>query len=1052
MVKPITHGIKLLLVTLLLLLVSLMMFMASGPKQIPWLKPVIEKALSGKNSLYRVTIADAVIDWRSLERLGSIRLTRVEWESLDGQVFATLPEIDATLSLPHMLVGRAALRSVTLNEPRLFLVRDEQGEIKLGLEEDRAVLTLKQLMAPMLADDDDDRDTKMVRLPFKRFAIENAYMQMKDVASGGTLVSSPFTIRVGRDYSGAYAAISMPFVLEDEKSRKSTSHYIDGSAQWTRITGESIAHLQFDKVPGYLACMFTSCDPVKKVDGEFSGKVDLGFGKNFKLKDADITMNTTNSIIDAPEYFAEPLDIKKGYLSARVTDRAKQWVLNELNLKLKDTNFAAKGNAMKHTEGWSAQINAEAGPVPMKKLYKYWPVFLAPESREWVTTNIVAGVGRKATLAVTLQPKDFKQEVFPDHFLVSEIDAENLTINYLPGFPPVKKVNGHVKFTGMTMDARPTSGEVLTGTKVIGGSVSIPDLNAPSTPMKVDLNVTGPARDVATILAQEHFPFEDALQLNPEKIQGDVQGNIKLGFDAFSGKPAGQIDLDKVSYDIDAILKGIRQPKLWGQLDLQALDGTLSTTKSRFEFNGTTTIDDTNLKLSAVQAKEGPMKVNVNGTLGQKQFASVGLPALPEVKSGKAVIDAELQVKGEQTSVHHADIDLTDLELDVPQISWTKDRGVKGSLKVKQWDGHALSPNAYSVVVRADDLKADGEIATKDGEVAYVNVPNLRTNLNDFSLKYELKDKVDIVNLKGKRLDASAAYAREENSLLQDFPHIDLNVDMDEFVLTRTSPITQLKGSLNCRKRCTTANISGRAGNSSFVANIGTSEGARRFTLSTGDAGDFLKALDITDRVYKGALNFAGTYDDTQEDAPLNARFIIEKFNVKNSEILGRLLSIGSLTGLGNALTGEGIYFDKLAASMRILKGKVTVSDGKASGSSIGITIEGVLDTSTTLLNMKGVIVPANWINGFVGKIPIIGMLAGGSDEGLVAFRYSVDGKYSDPQVSVNPLSGFTPGFLRNIFNIFDQPPPDELKDVEPESLPQMEKEESLVPQNSKRP
>jgi hypothetical protein len=89
---------------------------------------------------------------------------------------------------------------------------------------------------------------------------------------------------------------------------------------------------------------------------------------------------------------------------------------------------------------------------------------------------------------------------------------------------------------------------------------------------------------------------------------------------------------------------------------------------------------------------------------------------------------------------------------------------------------------------------------------------------------------------------------------------------------------------------------------------------------------------------------------------------------------------------------------------------------------------------------MKGVIVPANWINGFVGKIPIIGMLAGGSDEGLVAFRYTVDGKYSEPDVSVNPLSGFTPGFLRNIFGIFDAPPPEELKDVQPEAYPSEKK------------
>lgn len=1058
MVKPITHAFKLLLTVLALLLVIVMMFMAAGPKRIEWLKPMIEKALEGRNSPFRVNVGEVVLDWGTFKRLGTVRLSRVEWQNPDGQVFATLPELDATLSLPYLLIGNVSLRSITIDGPRLFLVRDEEGIVRLGLEESRALLTLDEFIAPMMAPHDDDEDTndkllsdnKMVRLPFKRLAIENAYMQMKDAKTGTTLISSPFSIRMGRDFSGAYGAISMPFVLEEEKTKKATKHYIDGSAQWSRTTNEATAHVQFDKMPGHLPCTFTSCGPVKNVEGEFSGKISLGFGRNFRLKNADIVVDTLNSKLDIPEYFAEPLDIKKGFMSARVTERGKHFVLNELNLKLRDTNFMGHGNAIKHREGWSAQINAEAGPVPMKKLYKYWPLTMAPESRKWVTTEISDGLARKATLQVTLQPQDFKQEHFPDHFLLSEIDAENLTVNYLPGFPPVKGAHGHVKFTGETMDASVSSGTVLTGTKVAGSRVYIPNLNAPSTPMEAHLQVSGPARDAATLLALEHFKFEDALQLNPEALGGDVEGHLKLGFEAFSGNTDGAINFDKVTYDIDGILKGLNQKKLWGKMDLQALDGTLKTTNSNFEFNGTSTVDDTSLKLSATQKSGGHMQVKVGGTLGQKEFASVGLPDMPEVKSGKAAVDAELEVGSDDTIIKRADIDLSDLELDVPQISWKKARGIKGNMSVRQLTESSYAPHAYKVSVKADDLSAEGEFAaTPKNELAYVSVPKVKTAKNDFSLRYEEKNETDHVTLKGKRLDASGSYAREENSLLEDFPAIDLNVDMGEFILSEAAPIRDLKGYLTCDKiRCSSANFSGLTGSSHFSATIGPVAGQRRFELKAGDAGDFLKALDITDRVFNGTLEMAGNYDDAQNPAPLNARLIIQKFNLKNSEILGKLLSVGSLTGIANTLTGQGIYFDKLAATLISNKGKILVKEGKANGSSIGITIEGGLDTSTTNMNMKGVIIPANWLNSFVGKIPVIGMLAGG-DEGLVAFRYSVDGKYSDPQVSVNPLSGLTPGVLRNIFNVFDAPPPEELKDVKPEEFP-IEERDALVPKRKK--
>jgi len=34
-----------------------------------------------------------------------------------------------------------------------------------------------------------------------------------------------------------------------------------------------------------------------------------------------------------------------------------------------------------------------------------------------------------------------------------------------------------------------------------------------------------------------------------------------------------------------------------------------------------------------------------------------------------------------------------------------------------------------------------------------------------------------------------------------------------------------------------------------------------------------------------------------------------------------------------------------------------------------------------------------------------------------------VDGPANDPSISINPVSALTPGFLRDIFNVFDRTP-----------------------------
>jgi hypothetical protein len=61
--------------------------------------------------------------------------------------------------------------------------------------------------------------------------------------------------------------------------------------------------------------------------------------------------------------------------------------------------------------------------------------------------------------------------------------------------------------------------------------------------------------------------------------------------------------------------------------------------------------------------------------------------------------------------------------------------------------------------------------------------------------------------------------------------------------------------------------------------------------------------------------------------------------------------------------------------------------------------------------------VPVDTFNKIVAAIPLIGdALTGGSRGGFLGATYSVAGATNDPQVSVNPLSVFAPGFLRNLF------------------------------------
>jgi hypothetical protein len=321
----------------------------------------------------------------------------------------------------------------------------------------------------------------------------------------------------------------------------------------------------------------------------------------------------------------------------------------------------------------------------------------------------------------------------------------------------------------------------------------------------------------------------------------------------------------------------------------------------------------------------------------------------------------------------------------------------------------------------------DFNLSQKSGEVLKLAVKARASEQNktesagnDFSLEYQ-SGEVPVVRVRGKRIDATQSYGGANNGLLGNFPALSLDIEIGELLLSAASPLRDVVGKLYCTKqRCESADVKAKTPQGDIKASIATVGGVRKLLLTSTDAGSFLKALDVTERMTKGSLELRGAYDDKKTPPQFNGRLFIKEFTLKNSQILGRILSIGSLTGLSNALTGDGIAFEKLAVNVTSQSGVAVLDKGAANGAAIGITVGGKVDTNSSSLDLKGVVVPAYALNSILGKIPVIGVLAGGADEGLIAVNYTVTGTYSDAKVGVNPLSALTPGFLRGIFSIFD--------------------------------
>jgi hypothetical protein len=195
----------------------------------------------------------------------------------------------------------------------------------------------------------------------------------------------------------------------------------------------------------------------------------------------------------------------------------------------------------------------------------------------------------------------------------------------------------------------------------------------------------------------------------------------------------------------------------------------------------------------------------------------------------------------------------------------------------------------------------------------------------------------------------------------------------------------------------------------------------RTLSVTSADAGATIAALDISSHVRGGTIAFNGRYDDTDPKSPLKGKLEIRNFRLEGAPVVAKVLSVASLTGIVDVLRGQGIDFTRFDSNVTFVGGSVYTDDLLAHGSALGFTAKGNVNLKDKTLDLQGTIVPAYSLNSVLGNIPLLGsIIAQGG--GVFAANYRMRGSVDNPDVSVNPLSTLAPGFLRNLFNVFQSP------------------------------
>ena len=139
----------------------------------------------------------------------------------------------------------------------------------------------------------------------------------------------------------------------------------------------------------------------------------------------------------------------------------------------------------------------------------------------------------------------------------------------------------------------------------------------------------------------------------------------------------------------------------------------------------------------------------------------------------------------------------------------------------------------------------------------------------------------------------------------------------------------------------------------------------------------------------------------------------IYDFKLKELPLLTKILTLASLQGIADILSGEGIRFSEFEMNFKNKGNLMTIEEIYAIGPAISILMDGYVEKNK-LISLRGTLVPATTINKFIGSLPVLGKILVGSKtgEGVFGVSFKIKGPPKKLETSVNPIKTLTPRFI----------------------------------------
>ena len=807
---------------------------------------------------------------------------------------------------------------------------------------------------------------------------------------------------------------------------------------------------------------------IEGVSANFQGNVDYTLSADGRLKTATALLSSDKLAINHTSLFRKAVNLDNIFTELYFDAASQQITLERLSLLHQNGTIEIGGDVFLEDIA-TFDITLKTGAFSRADVESFWPVPVAPRTYEWVQKNVSGGRLLQADLHLSTNLRELfereKNQALPEDALLLDLRLADGRVTILKGWPPLDIANAQIALRGKSFEATMDAGQMqlpptphtiqnpeaqtnnaLANSEMgnlTAGHLFIADYRATGVPAQIGFSGRGEIRRILALLQKPPLNLLRGTLLDSDSIDGFASADVKLNFPLFRSLAADK----SVNFEVVAHSDKIDMLVPIGAYQVKQSTVDMQLNNERLIMNGAGKVNEVGFEfyyqrpLNADIAQSKPERLTLTGQLVPQDMVRLGQSWIGRRFEGTA--DVTLTADGSvfKPANLRVDADFTGAKLTPVPLAFEKPAGVGGRVLASVVNDEKGAPQRINFDVQIDNeqpvrgiLQLNGKLVT-ELEMSKLNLgrtKNLQLKVNthdglrhlhieadDFDMRKLLS--YGNKNVKIKRtpfvypfdfLGENYAVEVRVNQAYGDYGEILHNL---QFLLNSKDGRyerarlqgsfddgTELIGSLN------------RAG-----------ETLRQYHFQSENGSNVFRLFGAAKNVEGGVLSVQGDIFDNKVNnkgqvITGTGQFNMLDFRTKKVPLLARLFSLVSVQGLIDTLSGEGIKFRKAEFGFGLKNSILTIDEGRMNGAAIGLTMHGDIDINTAEIDLGGNVIPAFSLNNFITHVPIIGTILGGREgEGILGVGYRITSG-TDGQLTVvgNPLSLFTPGIFRRIFEI----------------------------------